>query len=496
MGACPVKGGSVTPLPRKNIMSKIHVGACPAIDSGSPEASVQSTTPVSHSLPPREGSLDSQVSRRVDVTTETRPTDPVPFREGPVPFREYREEDADPACAKKRPYRTMPRLPAPLGAPPPEVTAVPALDFITAPTNPAGPRRFTVLSLFAGCGGSSLGYKWAGGKVVAAVEWDKDSAETYRRNHQGTPVLERDVADVTGKELLDLTGLSEGELDVLDGSPPCQGFSLAGKRRLDDPRNQLFREYVRLLNELRPRTFVMENVAGMVKGDHREIFAEALRALKGAGYTVRVWLLDAMYFGVPQSRQRLIFQGVRNDLAGALDLSPSCPEAFTGPIPFAEACPDLRGNVEGDRMLGEFLRRFRHVQPRNKWSTQDGPYTAMKGSSGGAMSLQWAAWDRVCGTIVKSETAIAGIVHPDRERYLSLAEARRCASFPDAFEFTDRRRGIERIGNSVPPRFMQAIAEHVYRTLLAPIHTLLAPIHAGPTRGGRNALTAGAGCAE
>lgn len=148
---------------------------------------------------------------------------------------------------------------------------------------------------------------------------------------------------------------------------------------------------------------------------------------------------------------------------------PTCPAAFTSPIPFGAACPDLRGNADGDRMLGEFLQRFRHTQPA-KWSTVKDPYVAMHGSSGGAMSLQWALWDRVCGTIVKSETAIAGIVHPDRERYISLAEARRCGSFPDAFEFTDRRRAIERIGNSVPPRFMQAVASHVYETLLKPVH--------------------------
>lgn len=386
-----------------------------------------------------------------------------------VQFREYDETPAQ-ATGKKVKYRTMPRLPAPIGAPAPQTRETPALDFITAPINPQTSRRFTVISTFAGCGGSSLGYKWAGGKVLAAVEWDRDSAETYRRNHEGTPVLERDIATVTGAELLALTGLQEGELDVLDGSPPCQGFSSAGRRRLNDPRNQLFRESVRLLGELRPRTFVMENVAGMVKGDHREIFNEALRALKGAGYTVRVWLLDAMYFGVPQSRQRLIFLGVRNDLAETLGLSPSCPEPLTEPITFAQTCPDLRGNGPDERMLGEFLQRFRHVQPRNKWSTAKDPYVAAHGSSGGAMSLQWAAWDRVCGTIVKSETAIAGIVHPERERYISLAEARRCASFPDAFQFTDRRHGIERIGNSVPPRFMQAIAEHVYETLLRLIH--------------------------
>ena len=391
------------------------------------------------------------------------------FNPEAIEFREYGDELHADAQSSKAKYRAMPRLPPAVGGPAPASTGAPAFDFISAPINPQTPRRFTVISTFAGCGGSSLGYKWAGGKVLAAVEWDADSADTYRRNHAGTPVLQKDIAKVTGEELLELTGLGPGELDVLDGSPPCQGFSLAGRRRVDDPRNQLFQEYVRLLSQLRPKTFVMENVAGMVKGEHREIFTEALRALRGAGYTVRVWLLDTMYFGVPQSRQRLIFLGVRNDLAERFALTPTCPKAFSRPISFGEACLDLRGNAGGDRMLGAFLQQFRDVQPA-KWSTTKDPYVAMHGSSGGAMSLQWALWDRVCGTIVKSETAIAGIVHPERERYLSLAEARRCGSFPDAFQFTDRRRAIERIGNSVPPRFMQAVAEHVYETLLKPAH--------------------------
>lgn len=174
--------------------------------------------------------------------------------------------------------------------------------------------EFTYLSTFAGCGGSSLGYKWAGGIGVAAVEFDRNAAETYRRNFPGVPVLERDIATVTAEELLALTGLSIGALDVLDGSPPCQGFSTAGKRRFDDPRNTLFREYVRLVHGLQPRVFVMENVSGMVKGKMKLAFKAIMETLKDTGYTVRCKLLNAMYFNVPQSRQRLIWIGVRPDI--------------------------------------------------------------------------------------------------------------------------------------------------------------------------------------
>ena len=192
---------------------------------------------------------------------------------------------------------------------------------------------FTYLSLFAGCGGSSLGYKWAGGHGVAAVEFDANACETYRLNFPDTPVIERDIAKVTAEELLALTGLQVGELDILDGSPPCQGFSTAGKRVLTDPRNSLFREYVRLIEGLQPKVFVMENVSGMVKGKMKFVFREIMLALKATGYTVRCKLLNAMYFNVPQSRERLIWIGVRPDIGKG----PEFPKAQGKPMTVREA---------------------------------------------------------------------------------------------------------------------------------------------------------------
>ena len=204
------------------------------------------------------------------------------------------------------------------------------LDFIDKPINPDTPRLFNVISTFAGAGGSSLGYKWAGGKVLAAVEWDENAVATYRLNFPDTPVLHRDIATVTTEELLALAGLQVGELDIFDGSPPCQSFSTAGKRQIDDPRTMLFNEYVRLLRGLQPKVFVMENVSGMVKGHMKHVFAIVMRELKASGYQVKCQLMNAMYFGVPQSRERVIFIGVRNDLG----IEASHPMAQTKPTPF------------------------------------------------------------------------------------------------------------------------------------------------------------------
>ncbi len=173
----------------------------------------------------------------------------------------------------------------------------------------------TVISTFAGGGGSSLGYSMAGFKELLAVEMDNNAVETFKLNFPEVPVFHGDIGALSVEECLSRARLSApGDLDVLDGSPPCQGFSTAGKRQMSDNRNQLFQEYVRLLRGLQPKAFIMENVSGMVKGKMKLIFAEILRELKASGYEVKAWLLNAKYFYVPQSRERMIFIGVRHDV--------------------------------------------------------------------------------------------------------------------------------------------------------------------------------------
>lgn len=227
----------------------------------------------------------------------------------------------------------------------------------------------TVISTFAGCGGSSLGYSMAGYRELLAVEWDDNAVETFRLNFPGVDVYHGDIARLTVEEVLERTGLQPGELAVLDGSPPCQGFSTAGKRDFGDARNQLFREYVRLLRGLQPRCFIMENVSGMVKGKMKLIFAECLRELKSAGYCVSARLMNAMYFDVPQSRERMIFVGVREDLG----MEPSHPRGTAVPL--------LAGNVlteqdADNRLTPHQLARWdaikpgqsgRHADGRNVW---------------------------------------------------------------------------------------------------------------------------------
>lgn len=306
------------------------------------------------------------------------------------------------------------------------------LDFVDKPLTIKNPPDFTVISTFAGCGGSSTGYVWAGGKVLLAVEWDDNAVATYRANYPDTSIYHGDIAKLSVDECLQLTGVKIGELDIFDGSPPCQGFSTAGKRNFDDDRNQLFREYVRLLRGLQPKVFVMENVSGMVKGKMKLIFAEIMRELKASGYQVKCQLMNAMYFGVPQSRQRVIFIGVRDDLG----IVPSFPKAQSRPTGIEEAIPYLSGaKINYTMMQGMVLDGSR------PWHTSQEPAPTL------------------------SKSGNYAVMDSGKLRRFSVFEATRLASFPDCFKWN--KDAIERIGNSVPPRFMQAIAEHIRDNILS-----------------------------
>lgn len=328
------------------------------------------------------------------------------------------------------------------------------LDFINRTLDIKDSPDFKVVSTFSGCGGSSTGYVWAGGKVLLAIEWDKNAVETYRLNYPDTDIYHGDIAKISVQDVLDRTGLEVGELDILDGSPPCQGFSTAGKRNLDDDRNQLFREYVRLLRGLKPKVFVMENVSGMVKGKMKLLFAEILRELKASGYKVSAKLLNAMYLGVPQSRQRMIFIGVRDDLG----IAPSHPKPQTRAISIAETL-----DISND---GKLVYRHSYSKGCVKFGASgfDKPaLTIRKASSYSVVRYgdTIANIDKPIGTITKLSRWFI-----DDKNEFSLEAYQRLSSFPDCYKFTSFNQGKLRIGNSVPPEMMRRIALHIKENIL------------------------------
>jgi DNA (cytosine-5)-methyltransferase 1 len=218
-----------------------------------------------------------------------------------------REPEAAEAMTEKPPYR------------------VPSMEEIRAvPWNGS-----KVVSLFSGCGGSCLGLKMAGYRVLYANEFVPAAADTYALNFPEVHLDRRDIRDVKPEEILDVIGLGPGELNMLEGSPSCASFSSAGKkaagwgevRPYSDVRQRtddLYFEYIRILSGLRPKIFVTENVPGLVQGVAKGYFIRIMRELRASGYEVEARILDAQWLGVPQGRKRVFIQGVREDLGRRL----------------------------------------------------------------------------------------------------------------------------------------------------------------------------------
>jgi len=249
----------------------------------------------------------------------------------------------------------------------------------------------------------------------------------------------------------------------------CQGFSTSGKRQFSDNRNQLFKEYVRLLQGLKPKVFVMENVSGMVKGKMKLIFAEILRELKACGYQVSARLLNASHYGVPQARERMIFIGVRNDFG----IAPTHPLGRFAPITVKEALHDCTPS-EIVPLTGKNLAKMQLLRPGANAKEKERASLAVFGKVSGFTLLR-IKWHAPAPTILKtvsvSPTFGAGLIMPNEDRYVSIAELKRLGSFPDEFQlegtFEER---WARIGNSVPPLLMRAIAEHIKDEILARVN--------------------------
>lgn len=318
--------------------------------------------------------------------------------------------------------------------------------------------NFSVVSTFSGCGGSSLGYRLAGGKVLLAIEWDDNAVETYRLNFPNIPIYHGNICKLSIEECCNMAGIKAGELDVFDGSPPCQGFSVAGKREFGDDRNQLFREYIRLLRGLQPKVFVMENVSGMIKGKMKLIFRDCLSEMKKSGYKVKARLLNAKWYNVAQSRQRLIFIGVREDLG----IEPSYPK---GKGPVITVRKAWEGVTNSDEEIKEATLKDSFAVAKVAKYLKPGQSCKNK-----YFNLVRCAWNKPSPTIAKvhgERLSMAGLMHPTEMRRPTIKELKRLGSFPDTFQFVGNFG--ERwacIGNAVPPNFMKAIAEHIRDNIL------------------------------
>lgn len=353
---------------------------------------------------------------------------------------------------------------------------------------------FNVISTFAGGGGSSTGYRLAGGHVLLVNEFVDAAIDTYKANYPNTIIMPHDIRILNGEFILKQVGLKVGELDILDGSPPCASFSVAGKRekhwneakkysdrkqRTDD----LFYEFARIIYEIQPKVFIGENVKGLTIGiaakvldnpqykltDNEEKENETIiSTLIDIGYKVKYKVLNAADFRVPQSRQRLIIIGVRNDLAP----EPSHPiPRGSGKISLEEA---FKG-IQQDEVQREWLIKAEAPTENGKMMARipKNPDKCISASDyhpkGSYFSLVRSCKHLPAPTITQAGGGIgfSGAFHFAEDRKFTIPELRRIFSLPDDFKLTGTyEQQYERCGRMVPPLLMKAVAEHVYKEIL------------------------------
>lgn len=382
-------------------------------------------------------------------------------------------------------------------------------------------RRPIGVDLFSGAGGMTLGFEQAGFDVLASVELDPIHCATHEFNFPFWSVLCANVEFLTGYEIRNRSAIGDSDIDVVFGGPPCQGFSLIGKRCLSDPRNSLVFHFMRLVVELQPKYFVMENVSGLVVGKHKKFLMELIEEFESNGYSIEreYNVLNAAYYGVPQDRRRLFLLGCRNkytlprypepisrpinctgDLLSLYEKLPLCPSVWDaiGDLPDVDQYDTLLdrdwlevvwGNNSSDyaRILrgiipdpndrsylrecdlnvltsslrtihtNESIERFRRTKPGDTEPISRFRKLDPKG---------------ICNTLRAGTASNRGAftsprpIHPYSPRCITVREAARLHSYPDWFRFhVTKWHGFRQVGNSVPPWLARSVGNELIRVL-------------------------------
>lgn len=353
-----------------------------------------------------------------------------------------------------------------------------------------------VIDLFCGCGGFSKGFESAGFSVRLGLDIWEDAIVTYKKNFPNAKTIVGDISTLSGEDLLTAAGMTANEVDVIIGGPPCQGFSLSGKRMLDDPRNILYKSFVRMVETIKPKAFVMENVPGLVKLFNGQVKTQVIEDFTNIGYHVEMKQLTASDFGVPQARKRVFFGGLNKEKVE--DPCFRFPEAThgEGKKPYV-TCKDALSDLDfiGDlRLLPEQaeyelpasseyqkLMRAKATQLLNHVTTIHTEKTrkiiAMVPDGGNYKDLPqelWStrkvniAWTRMdsqkpCFTI---DTGHNHHFHYQANRVPTVRESARIQSFPDDFEFVGIKTSqLKQVGNAVPPMLAEAIATQLAKRI-------------------------------
>lgn len=387
---------------------------------------------------------------------------------------------------------------------------------------------FTVVSTFAGGGGSSTGYRLAGGKVIAINEFVEEAIKTYSTNFPDTKIVPGDIKKITGKTLLDTANLEPGELDILDGSPPCSAFSVAGKREKNwkgatkhisesqidfetgevvnssetivkdgvksysddqvvEAIEDLFLEYIRIAKEIQPKVIIAENVKGITMGEAVKKLIEFQNEFEKIepGYVVTHHVLNAADYGVPQARERLFFVCVRQDVADAIGMTFINAASMTRPIPSTpkhigvkDAIDHIQNDPDEEKELLEYVqnsfqKKFvellpfnppKHTKPSDKQFRSQNP-------KGSCFNMIRPAPHLPSPTLTQAgqQKGVSGVFHYAKNRKFTIQELKVLMSMPDDYILTgtfDQK--AERLGRMVAPKMMAALASHVYQNILKP----------------------------
>ncbi len=336
------------------------------------------------------------------------------------------------------------------------------------------PQKYKIVDLFSGAGGLELGFEQAGYEVVFSTDLDENCEKVHLTNRPQIPFLRIDIHDLDA-ELIDKYVTKE--IDVLVGGPPCQGFSTIGKRISSDPnkrcqkdpRNTLFKEYIRILTYLKPKFFLMENVEGLLTRDKGTIFEEIKRTFAETGYEFNYIVLNAADYGVPQMRNRIFFYGNR---VGIKMFPPKPTHSENGETPWETVGSAIADLAEKDETQannhvplkhGEInIRRYKLIPEGGRLPEKDLPPELYRKNFGNTFKRLHR--NKPSLTMVPGHNAFP--IHPWLDRSLTVREAARIQTFPDDYVFVGPRdKQCMQVGNAVPPTLAKAWAEQIKKEL-------------------------------
>ena len=374
--------------------------------------------------------------------------------------------------------------------------------------------KFNVISTFAGGGGSSCGYKLAGGDCLFVNEFQQVAVDTYLKNWPGTPHICGDIKNVTGQQIMEMTGLKKYELDIMDGSPPCPPFSISGTKKEGWNKEKtaygvkqkniedLTWEMIRIASELMPKVIICENVKGLTMDYAKDHLNRMVADFEKLGYATTYKVLNGIHFGVPQKRQRVFIVSVRNDVLDDIGmnwmlLSSIYPDPVNEEPTIEDAIGDLRLDNENSVEAFELCEAMKK-SAKYKWLKRLPKNPDRVVSVGDDVVAPWydkviahrtkwgkelperkssfyqsrrVPWNQASHTLSEQglQTSLAVHLHAEEDRVYTTKESKRLMTLPEDYELTGTlNEKLARIGLMVAPMQMKYVADSVYKTILEP----------------------------